>query len=512
MLKLYNTLTRKKEIFTPLRSKNVGLYTCGPTVYQYAHLGNLRTYIFEDILKRALLLNGFRVKHVMNITDVGHLVSDADEGEDKIEREARREKKSAWEIARFYEDVFKKDIAALNILSPDTWCRATDHIDDQIALIKKLEKNGHTYRTGDGIYFDTSTFRGYGKLAEKNITGIKAGARVAQGEKRNAADFALWKFSPSEEGLPSETLAKEGTPKQRPQKREMEWDSPWGKGFPGWHLECSAMSMKYLGPTFDIHCGGIDHIQIHHTNEIAQSEGATNKPFARYWLHGNFLLAQASSPSEALPDRQAGLAKGDRMAKSKENFITLNDIKKHGFDPLDFRYFVLTAHYRSSLTFSWEALGAAKTAREHLETFLQEIREETKNKTIKKDNKILPTYRARFLNAVNNDLAIPAALSVLWELIATARKKSHPPFAAVLNTIFWFDHMLGLNLKKISEEKESVPPEITQLAQDREAKRKAGDFAGADMLRKQIQNHGWHIKDTPRGPKISREILRGSTS
>ena len=486
MLKLFNTLTRKKEVFEPLKNKKVGLYTCGPTVYQYAHLGNLRTYIFEDILKRALLINGFRVTHVMNITDVGHLVSNADEGEDKIEREARREKKSAWDIARFYEEVFKKDIADLNILPPDMWCRATEHIEEQVALIKKLEKNGYTYRVSDGIYFDTSKFRGYGKLAEKNIAGIKAGARVEQGEKRSPTDFALWKFSPA------------STPGHLTQKREMEWDSPWGKGFPGWHLECSAMSMKYLGASFDIHCGGIDHIQIHHTNEIAQSEAATGKPFVHYWLHGNFLIMD------------------DKMSKSLGNIITLKEMRERGFDPLDFRYFALTAHYRSPLTFSWKALEAAKAARQNLVSFLQEIRMATPDKILKKaNNRALATYQARFQKAVNDDLALPIALSVLWELVAAARKTPHPPFAALLNTMFWFDHMLGLNLKHAASAKETIPPEIEELAAAREKKRKAGDFAGADTLRRKINSFGWQINDTPTGPKLSRACppsRRGSTS
>lgn len=405
----------------------------------------------------------------MNITDVGHLMSDADEGEDKIEREARRTKKSAWDIARFYEDVFKKDIAALTILPPDIWCRATEHIEEQIAVIKKLEKNGYTYRVGDGIYFDTSKFRGYGKLAEKNIKGIKAGARVGQGEKRHATDFTLWKFA------------------DPAQKRQMIWDSPWGKGFPGWHLECSAMSMKYLGETIDIHCGGIDHIQIHHTNEIAQSEGATKKSFVRYWIHGNFLIM------------------GDKMSKSLGNTVILKELKERGFDPLDFRYFTFTAHYRSPLVFSWRALQAAAAARQNLTTFLQEMRSTTPDKMLKKtNNRVLATYQARFQKAVNDDLALPTALSVLWELIAAARRKPHPPFAAVLNTIFWFDHVLGLNLKHAASEKEIPPPEIEELAREREKKRATGDFAAADALRKQIQKLGWQINDTLEGPKISR--------
>lgn len=490
MLKLFNTLTHKKEIFTPLKNKKAGFYTCGPTVYQYAHLGNLRTYIFEDILKRALLINGLKVKHVMNITDVGHLVSDADEGEDKIEREARRTKKSAWEIARFYEDIFKKDLADVNILPPDIWCRATEHIEDQIALIKKLEKNGYTYRINDGIYFDTSKFRGYSKLAEKNIKGIKAGARVEQGEKRNPTDFALWKFSPSAERMSSKILANEGG-----FKRQMEWDSPWGKGFPGWHLECSAMSMKYLGATFDIHCGGIDHIQIHHTNEIAQSEGATRKPFVRYWVHGNFLIMERKTLRQAR----------GKMSKSLGNIITLKEIKKRGFDPLDFRYFTLTAHYRSPLTFSWEALEAARVARKNLGTFLQEIRMATPDKTLKKANsRVLATYQARFEKAINDDLATPKALSVLWELVAATRKTPHPQLVAVLNTMFLFDRTLGLNLKRAASEKETPPPEIEELAREREKKRAAGDFIGADKLRAKIQSLGWQINDTPEGPKISR--------
>src|SRR3989338_295204 len=278
--KLTNTLSGKKELFKPLHKGFVGLYTCGPTVYQYAHIGNLRTYIFEDLLKRTLLMDGFRVKHVMNITDVGHLASDEDTGEDKVEREASREGKSAWDIARKFEAVFLEDLKALNILAAQKMPRATEHIDIQIKLIQKLEKKGYTYRTAYGIYFDTAHLKDYGKLARKNIGGIRAGARVAEGEKRNPTDFALWKFSPQDA------------------KRQMEWQSPWGIGFPGWHIECSAMSMKYLGETFDIHCGGIDHIQVHHQNEIAQSEAATGEPFAHYWLHGNFLRIENTPGSD----------------------------------------------------------------------------------------------------------------------------------------------------------------------------------------------------------------------
>ena len=281
MLKLFNTLTRRLATFKPLRGKTIGLYTCGPTVYNYAHIGNLRTYVFEDILKRTLLGAGYRIKHVMNITDVGHLTNDSNLGEDKIEAGARREGKSAWNIAKFYTRAFQHDLRALNVLFPDVWCRATAHIKEQIALIKTLERKGYTYLTSDGVYFDTKKFRAYGVLVGKEgLRGLQEGARIEKHpEKRNPTDFALWKLSPST-----------GTLRQGSgHKRQMEWSSPWGVGFPGWHIECSAMSMKYLGATFDIHCGGIDHIPIHHTNEIAQSEAATGKPFARYWLHGEFL-------------------------------------------------------------------------------------------------------------------------------------------------------------------------------------------------------------------------------
>ncbi|MBU2104420.1 MAG: class I tRNA ligase family protein, partial [Nanoarchaeota archaeon] len=270
-LKLYNTLARKKEIFKPIKNEEVCMYTCGPTVYWYQHIGNLKAYIFADILKRTLKFNDYKVKHVINVTDVGHLTSDSDEGEDKIERAAAKEGKTAQEIAKFYFDLFLKDLKKLNIQEPAIWCKATEHIKEQIALIKKLEEKGFVYRTSDGIYFDTSKFKNYGKLAKLDIKGLKAGQRTNMREKKNKTDFALWKFS------------------ENPGKRQQEWNSPWGIGFPGWHLECSAMSMKYLGETFDIHTGGVDHIPIHHTNEIAQSESATGKRFVNYWMHENFL-------------------------------------------------------------------------------------------------------------------------------------------------------------------------------------------------------------------------------
>src|SRR3990172_3734422 len=303
MIKLYNTLTRKKEVFKPLKKGQVGVYTCGPTVYWYQHIGNLRTYIFADILKRVFLYNNYKVKHIINVTDVGHLTSDSDTGEDKIERAAKREGKTAKEIANYYFKVFRSDLDKLNVLEPNAWPKASEHIKEQIALIKNLEEKGFTYRTNDGIYFDTYKLRDYGKLAGLRREGIKAGKRIAIGEKKNNTDFALWKFS------------------GKPGLRQQEWNSPWGLGFPGWHVECSAMSMKYLGEQFDIHAGGIDLKSTHHPNEIAQSEAATGKkPFAFYWVHGAFLTVD-----------------GGRMGKSLGNAYTLADIKSKGYDPLALR-------------------------------------------------------------------------------------------------------------------------------------------------------------------------------
>ena len=315
-LRLYDTFTRNLREFVPLQSPEVGLYTCGPTVYDYAHIGNLRTYIFEDILRRTLEFNGYTVKHVMNITDVGHLVSDADEGEDKMEKGARRTGKSAWEIAQFYTLAFQEDLKRLNIQSPHIWCRATDHIQEQIEFILCIENRGYTYRTSDGVYFDTSKMSNYGYMARLDIEGLQAGARIDLGEKRSPTDFALWKFSPSG------------------QKRQMEWESPWGTGFPGWHIECSAMSAKYLGSFFDIHCGGEDHIPVHHTNEIAQTEACFGTRLANFWMHGYFLQLDEAS-----------------MSKSSGEFLRLQVLIDRGYDPLAYRFFNLSAHYRAKLNF-----------------------------------------------------------------------------------------------------------------------------------------------------------------
>ena len=340
-LYVYNTLTRQKEEFVPIRPGEVGLYTCGPTVYNFAHIGNLRTYLFEDVLKRVLAYNGYRVTHVMNITDVGHLTGDRDMGEDKMEKGAQREGRTAWDIAEFYTRAFKQDIARLNILDPSIWCKATDSIPEQIDLIRILEQKGFTYKTGDGIYFDTAKFPGYAALSSQNLDALQEGARVEKNPaKRNATDFALWKFSPA------------GA------KRQMEWDAPWGVGFPGWHIECSAMSMQFLGEQLDIHCGGIDHVDIHHTNEIAQSEAATGKKFFNVWMHGAFLNIQG----------------GKKMAKSEENFLTLdNALIKRGIPPLAYRYAAFQTHYRKPMEYTDESIQAAKNGLEHLFNQVREV-------------------------------------------------------------------------------------------------------------------------------------------
>lgn len=457
-LYLYNTLTKRKEKFEPLNPPYVGMYTCGPTVYNYAHIGNLRTYIFEDILKRVLIYNGYIVKHVMNITDVGHLTSDADEGEDKIEREAKKERRSAWEIAEFYTEAFKRDLKKLNIIEPDIWCKATDHIQDFIDLILILERKGYTYKTSDGIYFDTSKVPDYGKLAGQDLESLLPGARVEYNpEKKNPTDFALWKFSPKDV------------------KRQMEWDSPWGIGFPGWHIECSAMSTKYLGQPFDIHCGGIDHIPIHHTNEIAQSEAAYDKPMAKYWLHGEFLVMGEK-----------------RMGKSEGNFITLSDLEEKGYHPLSYRYFCLTAHYRSPLKFTWTALEAAQRA---LFRLYENIKRYPQGNA-SYDKK----YEEEFHKAINDDLDMPKALAITWELVKD--DKISPEVKR--ETLLQFDKVLGLSLDNPPEIKIEIPEEIWKLVEEREVARKNKDWEKADKIREEIKNRGYIIEDTPQGPRVKK--------
>ena len=459
-LYLYNTLTRQKEEFVPIRPGEVGLYTCGPTVYNFAHIGNLRTYIFEDVLKRVLAFNGCAVRHVMNITDVGHLTGDRDMGEDKMEKGAQREGRTAWDIAEFYTRAFKQDIARLNILEPGIWCKATDSIPEQIDLIRILEQKGFTYKTGDGIYFDTAQFPGYAKLSSQNLDALQEGARVEKNpQKRNATDFALWKFSPA------------GA------KRQMEWDSPWGVGFPGWHIECSAMSMQFLGEQLDIHCGGIDHVDIHHTNEIAQSEAATGKKFFNVWMHGAFLNIQG----------------GKKMAKSEENFLTLeNALIKRGIPPLAYRYAAFQTHYRKPMEYTDESIQAAKNGLEHL---FNQVREVAKGGEAP-GAAAHSAFREKFMEAINDDLNMPRAMAVIQEML-----KSDMPGAEKHATILDFDRVLGLSLDEVDKPQE-IPPDVQALVDARGRARASKDWAGSDRLRDEILALGYTVKDTRDGVKL----------
>ncbi len=453
MIQLYDTYERRLRPFEPLHGQQVGMYTCGPTVWDYAHIGNLRTYVFEDILKRVLLFHGYNVKHVMNITDVGHLTSDADTGEDKMEKGSRLTGKTAWEIAEYYTQVFQADLRRLNILEPDIWCRATDHIPEQIAFIQCIEAKGYTYRTSDGIYFDTSKLPDYGRLARLDIEGLQAGARIEMGEKRNPTDFALWKFSPKD------------------QKRQMEWDSPWGVGFPGWHIECSAMSAKYLGPFFDIHCGGEDHIPVHHTNEIAQTQACHGTRLANFWMHGYFLQL------------------GDvRMSKSAGVFLRLQEIVDRGYDPLVFRLFCLGAHYRAKLSFNWEGMDAAATALERLRKAAYDWGP---------PGNVNEDYADRFAREIYNDLNMPRAMAVTWDLL-----RSDLPDATKKATLLLFDQVLGFNLAGWAPKEESIPAEIMELVQQRQQARLEKRWKEADELRARIQSQGYEVMDTPQGPQV----------
>ncbi len=458
-MKLFNTLTRKKEEFEPINRKEIGIYSCGPTVYWYQHIGNLKAYIFADLVKRVLMYNEFSVKHIINITDVGHLTSDADTGEDKMEKAAKKEGKSAKEIADYYFKIFEKDLNKLNIIPPFIYTKATEHIKDQIELIKKLEKKGYTYKTNDGIYFDSSKYKQYSKLAKLKIAGLKAGSRVAMGTKKHPTDFALWKFS------------------EKKGERQQEWESPWGIGFPGWHVECSAMSMRYLGETIDIHTGGEDHIPVHHTNEIAQSECATGKKFVNFWLHEAFLLF-----------------KGEKVSKSKGGLYTLDELEKLGYSPLVFRYLNLLASYRKPMNFSIELMDSAKIALERIKRKIQEIKRTSHEGKDKTDE-----YETKFLNAINDDINTPLAIQILHKLIDDEDFDSK----ARLELIEKFDSVLGLDLLEFKEEKIKLTPEIEKLLKGREEARKNKIWAESDILRNRLKEHGYIVEDKPEG-----QILR----
>ncbi|HPF94995.1 MAG TPA: cysteine--tRNA ligase [bacterium] len=456
MLRIYNTLTHSEQDFTPIKPGEVGLYTCGPTVYGRAHVGNLRMYVFEDVLKRSLTMLGYKVKHVMNITDVGHLVGDGDAGEDKVEGAAARLGRTAWDIAKDYEAMFVEDIAKMNILSPDFMPRATEHIKEQIELVQKLEEQGFTYQITDGIYFDVEKFAAYGKLSGQSLKDKLAGARVEENtEKHHPADFALWKFSPVDH------------------KRQMEWESPWGTGFPGWHLECSAMARAYLGQPFDIHCGGVDHIAVHHENEIAQSEAAYHEPLANYWMHGEFLLM----------DNQ-------KMSKSLGNLYVLPEVIERGFDPLALRLYFLSANYRQKLNFSWDALTSAQNT-------LKKLRQEMK--WLARDGKANQGYLVDMKIALEADLNIPKALAVLHEVL---RSDLSPVNKGA--TIIEMDEVFGLGLADWIGKTEETPKEVIQIADQRWQAKLDKDFAKADELRDTLAEAGWKMNDGKDGYELER--------
>ncbi|MEK9168378.1 MAG: cysteine--tRNA ligase [Patescibacteria group bacterium] len=454
MIKFYNTLFRKKQVFKPLSKKAVKIYTCGPTVYDFAHIGNLRTYIFEDILRRTLEYNGYRIRQAMNITDV----------EDKIIKKAKAEKKDIFEITKPYTKIFFNDLKKLNIEKAEKYPKATEHIKEMVGLIKKLIAKNFAYQGKDGsVYFNISKFKNYGELSQLEKRKIKIGARIAADEynKEEAQDFVLWK------------TAKAGEPS---------WPSPWGNGRPGWHIECSAMSMKYLGETLDIHAGAVDLIFPHHENEIAQSEAATGKKFVRYWLHSEHLSV----------DNQ-------KMSKSLSNIFTLHDIERKKINPLAFRYLILTTHYRSKLNFTWESLGAAQNAMGRLTTY--DLRQTTNDeRTTNDDNKKIKIYIKKFLSAINDDLNTPKALSIIWQIIKDENFSSNAKKCLLLE----FDKVLGLGLGKIKPLK--IPQKIKQLAAQREKLRINKQFIQADALRKQIEELGYIIEDTAFGFKIRKQV------
>lgn len=461
-IKLKNTLTREVEVFKPIKEGEVGIYTCGPTVYSRAHIGNMRAYIFADVLRRVFEYANYKIKHVMNITDVGHLTSDEDSGEDKMQVAAKKSGKKSLEIAQKWTEIFFEDSKKLNIKRPHIVCKATDYIPEQIELVKKLEEKGYTYITSDGVYFDTSKFEKYADFAKLNIEGLDAGKRISLGEKKNKTDFALWKFSNPEE------------------KRDLEWDSPWGKGFPGWHIECSAMSQKHLGETFDIHTGGIDHIPVHHTNEIAQSECANGKKFVNYWLHSNFIV----------------MSNQEKMSKSKGNLIDLDELIKEGISPLAYRYLCLSSHYRKQLIYGKEILDSASNSYNGLKNKIKELGILGEIK-IEKLSPKSEDYLSQFKEAIFNDLNTPQALAVLWSLLRDEEVSNEEKYFLSCD----FDRVFALGIKI---EKEEIPKEIEEIAKERETFRKEKNWKKSDELRDLILEKGYKIIDGLEGYRIEK--------
>ena len=459
MLKIWNTLTREKEDFNPIKDGKVSIYTCGPTVYSRAHIGNMRTYIFMDTLRKVLKYNGYELNHVMNITDVGHLTSDADEGEDKMEKSAKEKNMSVYEIAKIYTDAFFKDIGKLNIETPEHVVKATEHIKQMEEYVIEIMNNGYAYETSKGIYFDTSKLKSYGELSRIDLNKQRAGARIeVDPEKRNPLDFALWIKAPKE--------------------HIMKWDSKFGKCYPGWHIECSAMSKEYLGDVFDIHTGGVDHIPVHHENEIAQAKGATGKNPAHYWMHVEFLLID-----------------NGKMSKSLKNVYLIDDLEKKGIEPLAYRYLCFTSHYRNKLNFTWDSVESAQKS-------LIRLRKLTKTHEFG-DNKIdeekVKKYELDFIEAINDDLNMPLAVSIAWE-VAKQEEKSKQLFELLMK----FDKVLSLNLNEELESESELPEKIVKLLKERDEARKNKNFELSDMIRDKIKEEGYAVKDTKEGQKVER--------
>jgi len=455
-------LTRSKDDFAPIEGKTVRIYSCGPTVYNYAHIGNLRTYVFMDLLRRVLKYNGYELRHVMNITDVGHLVSDSDDGEDKMAKTAREQKKTPWEIAEYYTGVFLKDIDRLNIGRPEIIAKATEHIDEMINFVVDLDKAGYAYETSDGIYYDIAKFKDYGMLSGNKLDEQQAGARVeVNDEKRHPADFALWKKAPKE--------------------HIMQWESPWGMGYPGWHIECSAMGLKYLGEYFDIHTGGVDHIPIHHENEIAQTCGLLGHPAAKYWIHGEFMLVD-----------------GGKMSKSLGNTYTIEQLIERGYSPLDFRYFCLNAHYHQKLNFTFDGMDGAKKSLLNLRAAVKKHR----GASDALPEGLLEGFIEEFSEAVNDDINIPRALGVVWNM-ARCDVKSDEIYKAIISC----DSVLGLDLDKETDEKQesevdaSLAAEVEEMIELRAQAKKAKNYAEADRIRNELSARGIVLTDTPQGTK-----------
>ncbi len=459
-LYFYNTLTREKNIFKPIDSNEVKIYSCGPTVYKDATIGNMRTSIFQDVLRKVLRYNGYKIKHVMNITDVGHLVSDGDEGEDKMLKSAREEHKTPLEIAEHYTQLFFNDLEDLNVERPEIVCKATEHIKEMLEYVEELVKNGYAYETSTAIYFDISKLDKYPILSNLDLKEQKAGARIdVDTEKRNPYDFALWI--------------------KAPENHLMKWDSPWGPSYPGWHIECSAMGRKYLGEQFDIHTGGIDLIPTHHENEIAQSKGACGKIPANYWMHGEYLLIN-----------------GGKMSKSLGNTYLVKDIKEKGYNPLVYKLFSYSSHYRNKLNFTWEGIESASKSLERLKNGYQNHLKGTD----KVDEEIINRYEEKFHEAINDDLNMPSAMGVVWEVV---RNEDKSPSLAKL--LLKFDTVLGLKIDENNSKNEELPEEILELVEQRKVARENKDWNKSDELRDLITEKGYIVKDTKQGQEVSKK-------